>query len=220
MNVKRSLRSILPIQKTLSSIFDSEDNTNILTQRFIKKLDGRIKMNFKNVRINKHKISEEEIKMKELKGKHDTASKKEMASVVEAIAEAAENKYRKVAAELNQMKPDKGKIDSQKFLKIKKQLFPRSRDPPSAMLDKHGNLLTTNKSIENRALEVYAERLKPDKINDQFKEHEHTVNKLCEMRLKLSKSKSTEPWTLADLNQAVRDLKVNKSRVIVWPNDI
>ena len=72
--------------------------------------------------------------MRELKGKHDPASKEELVRVVEAIAEAAENKYRKVVEELDRMKPEHGKIDAQKFWKMKKKLFPKSRDPPSVML--------------------------------------------------------------------------------------
>ena len=34
------------------SILDSDENLNILTQKFIKKLDGCIEMNFKKVRLN------------------------------------------------------------------------------------------------------------------------------------------------------------------------
>ena len=53
----------------LSSIFNSKDDLNVLTKWFIKKLDGCIKMNFRKVRINKHKETEEEKlykKMREL----------------------------------------------------------------------------------------------------------------------------------------------------------
>ena len=38
---------------------------------------------------------------------------------------------------------------------MKKKLFPKSREPPSAMLDSDGVILTTNKAIERRALEAY-----------------------------------------------------------------
>ena len=41
-------------------IFYSKDDLNILTLRFIKKLDGCIKMNFRKVRVNNHKKTEEE----------------------------------------------------------------------------------------------------------------------------------------------------------------
>ena len=58
--------------KMLSSIFDSKEDINILAQRFVKKLDGCIKNNFKRVRINSNKTCEQEelyTKMRELKGK-------------------------------------------------------------------------------------------------------------------------------------------------------
>ena len=128
---QKKFKSYTSNTKMLSSIFDSEDNINILTQRFIKKLDGCIKTNFKKVRINKHKKTDDEslyTRMRELKGKCDPASKQEMIKVTEAIAEAAENKYKKLAEELSKMKPDKGRIDAQQFWKMKKRIFPKIRD--------------------------------------------------------------------------------------------
>ena len=124
-------------------------------------------MCFKKVRLGNNKDTEEEKLYKKLimlKAKDDDASKEAVANVIEDIAKAAEAKYSKVMEELRKMKPDKGKIDSQKFWKRKKKVFPKSREPPSAMLDKSGNLLTTEKSIQDRALEAYTERLEPNKI--------------------------------------------------------
>ena len=43
--------------KMLSSIFDSKENVDILVNRFMKKVNGCIKMNFKRVRITKAKAS-------------------------------------------------------------------------------------------------------------------------------------------------------------------
>jgi hypothetical protein len=46
--------------RMLSTVFDSKDDLNTLTKRFIKKLDGCIKNNFRKVRVNRHKESEED----------------------------------------------------------------------------------------------------------------------------------------------------------------
>ena len=148
--------------KMLSSVFDSKDDLEILAKRFIKKLDGCIKNTFKRVRVNKYKESEEEKlykKMRLLKESDGEDNKEAINEVVEAIAKVAETKYKQVIEELNHMKPEEGRIDAQKFWKMKKKLFPKSRDPPSAMLDKDGNMLTTDAAIEKRALEVYSQRL-------------------------------------------------------------
>ena len=199
----------------LSSIFNSNDDINILTNRYIKKLDGCIKHSFKKVRVSSNKPSESHKlynRMRELKGKSDKDSKDELEKVVEAIAAEAERKYRTVVRELKAMKPDGGKINSQKFWKLKKKIFPKSRDPPAAMLNSKGDLLTNDREIKDRAVEVYKERLKPNKIVTYLESYEQTENKLCEMRLKLAKLNKTEPWTLQDLEQVIKDLDKDKSR--------
>ena len=109
----------------LSSIFNSSDNINILTQRFLKKLDGCIKSNFKKVRLNNSKPCEQEklyTKMRELKTKEDAKSAEELKKVVEDISKSAEAKYNLVVEALDKMKPEGGKINSQKLWKLKKKL--------------------------------------------------------------------------------------------------
>ena len=99
----------------LSNVFDYEDNLNILTQRFIKKIDGCIKHSFKKVRVSNNKPIEEEKlydKMRKLKYKEVYQSANDLKEVIEAIAVQAENKYNKVVTELASMKPQGRKINS------------------------------------------------------------------------------------------------------------
>ena len=116
----------------LSSVFDSKDNINLLTQRFLKKLDGCIKNCFRKVRVSNNKPSEEEQlynKMRKLKGKKDEQSLKDINEVIEAIAALADNKYNKVVKELETMRPEGRKINSQKFWKLKKKYVPKLEIP-------------------------------------------------------------------------------------------
>ena len=110
--------------------------------------------------------------MRDLKGKEDAKSKMKLAEVIEAIAEAAERKYDKVSEELKAMKPDWRKINSQKFWKLKRTICLNNRDPPAAMTDKEGNLLTNKDDIEWRAVEVYKERLKSNDMKEHLKSYE------------------------------------------------
>ena len=201
--------------KMLSSVFDSDDNLNVLTNRFIKKLDGCIKHSFKKVRVSNNKPSGANKlydRMRELKGQHDEESKNELEDVIEAIAAHAEGNYKKVVTELNTMNPEGGKINTQQFWKLKKKICPKSRDPPAAMFSSKGDILTNKKDIEERAVEVYTDRLKPNTIVEHLKSYEETENKLCELRLKISKLNKTKPWTLEDLEQVIKDLGKDKSR--------
>ena len=58
----------------LSTIFDSDNHINVLANRFLKKINGCIKMSFKRVRVSKTKKSEVEKLndiVRDLKGKED-----------------------------------------------------------------------------------------------------------------------------------------------------
>ena len=96
--------------------------------------------------------------------------------------------------------------------KLQKKMCPNSRDPPTAILDRHGNLLTSDEAIKNRALKVFTERLENNNIKSHLKDLEKDTNYLCELNLRLAKSKKTESWTLSDLDDALKGLGYGKSR--------
>ena len=150
--------------------------------------------------------------MRTLKDKDDDKSKADMDVILKEIADLSEEKYQKVMEELNQMKPSEGKIDSQKFWKIKRKMCKQNIDPPAAMFDSQGALITSNSDIQARALEVYTQRLKGNTIEPRLKDYETDVNELCETRLKLCKLNKEKSWTMDDLNMAVKDLDKGKSR--------
>ena len=108
-----------------------------------------------------------------LKQKQDDKIKAELEEGIEAIGQEEEKNYTLLMSELNKLEPDKaGLIDAHKFWKISKNMFPESRDPPVAILEKQGNLVTTDKTLENRVLEVYSKGLAPNKINEHLKFNE------------------------------------------------
>ena len=67
------------------------------------------------------------------------------------------------------------------------------------MLDKSGNLLTSDQASLKIALEVFEKRLQGNEMKADLKVLEHDVNMLCEIRVNLTKSNKTEPWTMEDL---------------------
>ena len=201
--------------KMLSSVFDSDDNLDDLVVRFVKKVNGCIAMNFKKTRITKQHDNEiEELynKRRKLKFKDDAESKSDLETVELEIAEHTSKNMRIIKEELDKMKENEGGMNPNKLWKMKKRLCPNARDPPCAMLDRNGNLLTTNKAIEERAIEVYAERLSGNKMETRLKDLEKETNELCEIRTKLSKLNRTKPWTMEDLNDVLKKLEKDKSR--------
>ena len=200
----------------LSSIFDDTlANIDALTDRLVKKINGCVAVSFKKRRVCLNKKEDKYSpydRLRELKGKDDEESKTELAKVIQTIAENAEENFNKLKSELEAIKDDSGKLDAHKLWKLRKKMCPNNRDPPTAMLDKQGNLLTSDESITNRALEVYSERLANNKIKPHLEEFENDTNTLCEIRLKISKKKTTDPWSIEDLKLALKHLKKDKSR--------
>ena len=62
--------------------------------------------------------------MRSLKNKKDDESVKELSKVVEAIAESAENNFKKVKDELSKLKTDEGKLN-QRQLETKEETVPK-----------------------------------------------------------------------------------------------
>ena len=151
----------------LSSTIDDKGDIDRVIERFLKKLNGCIAANFNKRRVKADKMHKEDNlydKMRKLKGMTDTESKAELSKVVEAIAVANNSNFNKLKEELDKLKNSEGKINSKQLWKLKKSLCPNTKDAPCAMKDKSGNLITSEKALHNRALEVYSDRLEGNVI--------------------------------------------------------
>ena len=73
----------------LSSIFDSKESIDILTSRFLKKLDGCIARSFRKNRRSQNEDNGEDLhdQMRKVKSKTDEESKSKLQRVTEKIAE-------------------------------------------------------------------------------------------------------------------------------------
>ena len=134
-----------------------------------------------------------------------------MKEATASLAETTEHNFNKLKEDLSKIKA-KGVVDAKQMWKLRKKLCPKSRDPPTSILDKHGNLLTSDEAIKNRAIEVFTERLDNNVMKPHLKDPEQDTNDLCEINLKLSKNNKTEPWTMNDLDDALKNLDNEKSR--------
>ena len=110
------------------------------------------------------------------------------------------------------MDPNGDGISAKQLWKLKRKMRPKSQDAQSAILDKSGNLLTSDKSLQKRALEVFEEGLKGNQMEEHLKDLEHDKNTLCEIRVNITKSNKTEPWSMKDLMDVLKYLKNDKCR--------
>ena len=199
-----------------SEIFQSNVDLNAATEKFIKKLNDCIYQSFKKIRITERQNKEiQELfdKRKILRGKNDETSKIELKEVESKLAEkCAETNYLKIKEELGRINCEEGGVNSGYLWKLKKKLSPKCRDPPTAMFDNHGNLVTDIKQIQNLALSTFTERLKNREIKTELADMKILKEKLFELRMKSSGRVKTPPWDMNDLDCVLKNLKKNKSR--------
>ena len=95
----------------------------------------------------------------------------ELKKVEEELADKfSSNNYEKIMEEIEGIECEEGGINSGKLWSLRRRLCPKSRDPPTAMLDLQGNLVTSPSAIENLSLETYKKRLENRKIKDYLED--------------------------------------------------
>ena len=146
----------------LSSVFDENYDINIATEKFMKRLEKTIAKFFRKIRV-KEKIDEEKEELfrnwKEMKKNDSNVDKSKFEEIERKLSEKyAEEFYNKIKDKTTEIDCQEGGLNSGNLWK---QIFPKSKDPPTAMVDPQtGNLLTSEEKIEGAALDVYKERLR------------------------------------------------------------
>ena len=213
---QKVFKEITSKSNDLSSLFLKDDNLNICTKKFLKRLNGFIQEAFKKIRITDKQNEEIEAlfqRRKVLRNKSDDKSKDELLQVEQKLADkVAKENYDKIVEEISGIECDTGGTHSGKLWQLRKKLCPKNRDPPTAMLDEHGNLTTSPAVIEEIALSTFKNRLENRPIKEGLENIRTEKEELCNIRLKLAAANKTEPWTMNDLQLVLKQLKRNKSR--------
>jgi hypothetical protein len=160
----------------LSKIIDSNKSIHLVTKKFLKRLKGFMHQCFKKVKIVEKPDEELENlynKRRILRTRTDEASEKELEEVENELSEKYSDKmYNKIMGEL------KGKTDSEEggfnvgsLWKLNKKLSPRYNDPPTAMVNSEGTLLTTDEVVLDEAVKHYKEVFKDKNINKELEQH-------------------------------------------------
>ena len=106
-------------------------------------------------------------------------------------------------------------------MEVKKKLAPRYNEPPTAMRNKEGKLLTKEKDIVKEAENHYREVFKEREIKQEFKNYRNYREQLCMKRLEECQKNKTPDWTEADVMCALKSLKTGKSQdPYELPNEI
>ena len=96
--------------------------------------------------------------------------------------------------------------------KLRKKLFPRTKDPPTAKIDEFGNRITCKMAIRKLYMKTYITRLEHRQIKPEFEGIQKLKEELWDMRYIQLKRLNSRPWTILDLKTVCKELKNNQCR--------
>ena len=123
----------------------------------------------------------------------------------------ADENAKVVEEHLSQLNSINGNFSQIKMWKLKNKLLPRPTDPPMAKKDKGGNLVTAPLPLKKLYLQTYKERLAQRPIKAEYQDIYKLKSDLWMLRYEDLKCRKSQPWTLENLNKAIKGLKINQS---------
>ena len=112
---------------------------------------------FKKIKITKSDNKEIESlynQRKSLRNKTDLDSQNKLKDIENALAEKlSEDLYGIIKSETSQINCEEGGFHSGHLWNLKNKLYKKARDPPTAILDEHGQLVTSSLKIKSATLQ-------------------------------------------------------------------
>ena len=202
----------------LSEVFEDENKcVDVKSKQFIKRLKFCLSKCFKKIRIKgtKRNLHLEQLfeRRRILRTKTDEISMASLKDVDKELSElCAKENMETINEACKGLSCETGGVNGKKMWQLKKKLRGIVSEPPAAMIDEKGNIVTSNAALENLILKQYEERLKTLEMKEELKTHEEQREKLCDKRLEDAKRTRTPEWTIEQLDVVLKQLKSNKSR--------
>ena len=151
--------------------------------------------------------------MERYKKKDDVKSKEEAKAMEAVLADKnAEGIFNQIKDEIKNIKHDEGGVNSGNLWRLKNKLNKKYPEPPTAMRDMRGNLLTAKKDILEQTVKYYEKVLENRPMREELKDYQKEREDLASARMNLASQNKTEDWSMDDLDIVLKGLKTNKYR--------
>ena len=136
-----------------------------------------------------------------------------MNKLEEEIAMKCEEVNKKKVVDNFKELDNNGDVNHQGIWKVKKKFFPKIN--PSLPVGKKNlkqQLITNPSELKALYLDTFKYRLRHRPVQPGFENLLEYQKELFDLRLELAKMNRTEPWTIGDLEEAIKSLKTGKCR--------
>ena len=156
----------------MEKIFESSDELNKLTKKFLNYLDGAIKKCFKKHRTTtKRKNMLENLykKRRQIKNKDDSRKDILIKDIEKEIAHEA---CKQIDDSIKGLNSEKGGFNPGHMWRLKSKIVPKPVQVPTAMNDpKSGKQVTVDSDLKKHTVSYYENVLRNREINEDLKDH-------------------------------------------------
>ena len=201
----------------LSKIIDLDKPIDVVAKKFMKRLSGVIHKCFNKVKI----VDKEDKRLQKLyntrrvlRNKSDDESVLKLEEVEKELSEKyADIMCKKIMGEIKDVgDSEDGGYSAGRLWKLKKKLSPKHTEPPTAMLNSKGKLLTNDEDIKKEAVNHYTNVFKSKDMKAGLEDIKNGREELCRARLKKAKETKSPPWSVDDVKCVLKHLKIGKSK--------
>lgn len=139
----------------VSEVFNNESkNISVKTKQFVKRLNFCISQCFRKIRIKQAKRNKETEELFKIRGrlrtKTDEASRAALEHVDKQLSDlCAEENMKQITEACKSLSCETGGVNVQNLWQLKKRLRGIKCEPPTAMLNQYGNLVTSSEALED-----------------------------------------------------------------------
>ena len=105
-----------------------------------------------------------------------------------------------------------GGFNAGRLWKLKKKLYPKVSEPPTAMVNSEGNIITSERDITDEAINHYKKVFSKRIIKPGLEQIKEDREELCKRRLLQASRNKTIEWSLEDVTSVLKTLKTGKSK--------
>ena len=208
--------------KKLSEIFSTQTTFENQVSMFEKTMNSIYHQSFSKIREKKRKFKEDDVgflieKIKKLKSNPSSEENtKALENVEDLIIEKTEQTYaERVFEALGNITGEDGKVSNMGAWRQLNKIDPYRKKKqvlPMSFKDKYGNLITNYDNIKEHCLTNILHRLRKRQMHPELLILEQRKLKLSRMRLLMAKRRKTAPWTLKQMEKAIKSMKNRKCR--------
>ena len=143
----------------------------------------------------------------------ETCNNKISSLDIEIATEEAAGNRENILKQFKLFSENPENINMQKMWKTLKNICPKMKQIlPSAKKNHLGRIISSKNDVRKLLEKEFKNRLRQRPYRDDLISTHFRRNRLFEMKLKLAEQNKSQPWSMEELETALRDLKRNKSR--------